>query len=48
MTNTNLNAAKAIKPELLRDYSRDFNGERANPVAANAAVSASVLKVATD
>lgn len=48
MTNTDLNAAKAIKPQLLRDYSKHFNGERANLVAANAAVSAGVLKAATD
>ncbi|MDU5297092.1 MAG: C1 family peptidase [Bifidobacterium scardovii] len=41
-------SARAIKPELLRTYSDDFNADRANLVAANAAVSAGVLKAATD
>lgn len=41
-------SARAIKPELLSTYSDDFNADRANLVAANAAVSAGVLKAATD
>ena len=39
---------KAIKPELLAQYAKDFNADRANLVAANAAVSAGVLEAATD
>ena len=41
-------SARAIKPELLRTYTEDFNKDRANLIAANAAVSAGVLKAATD
>ncbi|KFI47523.1 C1 family peptidase [Bifidobacterium biavatii] len=40
--------ASAIKPELLREYSESFNKDRANLIAADAAVSAGVLKAATD
>lgn len=42
------NNNKAIKPELLTRYAKDFNADRANLVAANAAVSAGVLEAATD
>ncbi|MBW3078504.1 C1 family peptidase [Bifidobacterium simiiventris] len=38
----------AIKPELLAKYAADFNADRANLVAADAAVSSGVLKAATD
>ena len=41
-------SARAIKPELLRTYTEDFNKDRANLIAADAAVSAGVLKAATD
>ena len=41
-------SARAIKPELLRTCTEDFNKDRANLIAANAAVSAGVLKAATD
>ena len=44
MTNSN----KAIKSERLMQYAKDFNADRANLVAANAAVSAGVLEAATD
>ena len=37
-------SARAIKPELLRTYTEDFNKDRANLIAADAAVSAGVLK----
>ena len=33
-------SARAIKPELLRTYTEDFNKDRANLIAADAAVSA--------
>ncbi|MBT1173112.1 C1 family peptidase [Bifidobacterium sp. MA2] len=46
--NTGNNAVKALRPELLRAYAKDFNADRANLVAADAAVSAGVLKAATD
>ena len=36
-------SARAIKPELLRTYTEDFNKDRANLIAADAAVSAGVL-----
>ena len=35
-------SARAIKPELLRTYTEDFNKDRANLIAADAAVSAGV------
>lgn len=38
---------KAMTAEQMRQYSTDFNADRANLVAANAAVSAGVLKAAT-
>ncbi|OZG63569.1 aminopeptidase [Bifidobacterium hapali] len=38
----------AIKPELLTKYAADFNADRANLIAADAAVSTGVLKAATD
>ena len=41
-------SARAIKPELLRTYTEDFNKDRANLIAADAAVSVGVLKAATD
>ena len=44
MTNSN----KAIKSERLMQYAKDFNADRANLVAANAAVSVGVLEAATD
>ncbi len=39
---------KALDPALLKQYSTDFNADRANLVAANAAVSSGVLAAATD
>ena len=39
---------KALDPALLKQYSVDFNADRANLVAANAAVSSGVLAAATD
>ena len=42
------NSSKAIKSERLMQYAKDFNADRANLVAANAAVSAGVLEAATD
>lgn len=46
--NRNDMAVKAVDAERLREYSRAFNADRANLVAANAAVSSGVLKAATD
>lgn len=42
------NSITAIKPERLAQYAKDFNADRANLVAANAAVSSGVLEAATD
>ena len=42
------NSITAIKPECLAQYAKDFNADRANLVAANAAVSSGVLEAATD
>ena len=39
---------KALDPALLKQYSAGFNADRANLVAANAAVSSGVLAAATD
>ncbi|NMF02934.1 C1 family peptidase [Bifidobacterium boum] len=45
---TNPTDQKALRPGQLREFSRRFNADRANAVAANAATSAGVLKAATD
>ena len=42
------NSITAIKPERLAQYAKDFNADRANLVAANAAVSSGVLEAATE
>lgn len=47
MSQTQPASAKAMTAEQMRQYSADFNADRANLVAANAAVSAGVLKAAT-
>ena len=39
---------KALDPRRLAQYSNDFNADRANLVAANAAVASGVLTAATD
>ncbi|MBW3094090.1 C1 family peptidase [Bifidobacterium sp. 64T4] len=41
-------AAAALDPQLIRRYAEEFNADRANLVAANAAVSTGVLAAATD
>lgn len=48
MTESKGNNEKAIDRRLLKQYAEDFNADRANLVAANAAVSAGVLKAAAD
>ena len=42
------NSITAIKPERLAQYAKDFNADRGNLVAANAAVSSGVFEAATD
>ena len=41
-------SARAIKPELLRTYTEDYNKDRDNMNAAAAELSAGELKAATD
>ncbi|WP_137654938.1 C1 family peptidase [Bifidobacterium moukalabense] len=48
MTESKGNNEKAIDRRLLKQYAEDFNADRANLVAANAAVSAGVLEAAAD
>ena len=48
MIESNDTNEKAIDRQLLKRYAEDFNSDRANLVAANAAVSAGVLEAATD
>mgnify|MGYP000158172221 FL=1 len=49
MTDTiDANEHKALDPQLIRHYAEEFNADRANLVAANAAVSSGVLAAATD